>query len=98
MLKTRKRLDNLETNIERLERSVDDLRSYVYTDGFKSKIAYALQEILDTNQAITIKHYLNDKEITTKLVKDELRELEQRQSDLEWALKATKDALKKYGK
>ena len=101
MLRTRKRLDELEAKVDHLIERVDKLRDdirYIDEDGLNARVAYALQEVLDTHQAITIRHYLNDKEITTKIVKDELRELEQQQGDLEYALKNVKEALKKYGK
>ena len=101
MLRTRERLDELEASVEHLIERVDKLRDDIRCidgDGLNARVAYALQEVLDTHQAITIRHYLNDKEITTKIVKDELRELEQQQGDLEYALKNVKEALKKYGK
>lgn len=101
MLKTKKRLDELEAEMEHLIERQDKLRDDFVTlmeGGLRVEVARALADVLEKDQAITIRHYLNDKEITTKLVRDELKELKQRQSDLEWALKATKDALKKYGK
>lgn len=98
MFKTKKRLDELEAHIDLIDRSLDNLRDYVYDNGFKSEIARALQEVLDTHQGMTIRHYLNDKEITTKLVKDELKELKQQQSELEWALERIKDIRQKYEK
>ena len=101
MLKTKKRLDELEAEMEHLIERQDKLRDDFETlmeGGLRVEVARALADVLEKDQAITIRHYLNDKEITTKLVRDELKELKQLQSDLEWALKITKDALKKYGK
>lgn len=98
MLKTKKRLDELEARIDLIDRSLNNLRDYVYDDGFKSEIALALQEVLDTHQGMSIRHYVNNKEITTKLIKDELEELNQQQAELEWALKQIKNIRQKYGK
>lgn len=101
MLKTKKRLDELEAKVDHLIERVDRLRDdieWIDSDSLNSRVAYALQDVIEKHQAITIKHYLNDKEITTKLVKDELRELKQQQSDLEWTLKQVKETIEKYGK
>lgn len=101
MLKTKKRLDELEAKVDHLIERVDRLRDdieWIGSDSLNSRVAYALQDVIDKHQEITIRHYLNDKEITTKLVKDELKALEQQQSDLEWTLKQVKETIKKYGK
>ena len=101
MLKTKKRLDELEANMEHLIERQDKLRDDFVTlmeSDLRVEVARALADVLDKNQGLTIRHYLNDKEITTKLVKDELKELKQQQSDLEWTLKQVKETIKKYGK
>ena len=95
-MKTKERLDELEAKVDHLIERMDSLRDYVYEGDFKKQVAYALQDMLDTHQAITIRHYLNGKEITTKIVKDELKELKQQQSELEWALEQIKDIRQKY--
>lgn len=101
MLKTKKRLDELEANMEHLIERQDKLRDDFETlmvDDLRVEVARALADVLEKDQALTIRHYLNDKEITTKLVRDEILELKQQQDELEWALKTTRDTLKKYGK
>lgn len=98
MRKTKERIDELETKVDHLIERVDNLRDDIHGNRFKAMVASALQDVIDTHQAITIRHYLNDKEITTKLVKDELRALEQQQSDLECTLENVKETIKKYGK
>ena len=97
MARTRKRLGELEARVEHLTKRVDKLCDDMRNEAFLSRVADAVQRVLDTHQAITIRHYVDKKEVTTKLIKDELRELEQQQSELEWALKGVKEVRKKYG-
>jgi len=97
MARTRERLGELEAQVEHLIKRVDKLRDDMYDEAFLSRVADAMQEVLDTHQAITIRHYVDKKEVTTKLIKDELSELEQQQRELEWALKNVKEVREKYG-
>lgn len=71
------RISALEINA--LEKENDKLED---EKDFQARVAYALQQVLDTNQAITIRHYIDDKEVTTKLLRDEVKELHRKHSDL----------------
>lgn len=101
MSKIKRRLEEIEANlahfIERQDRLRDDFDIFK-THDLRAEVARALADVLEKDQAITIRHYLNDKEIATKLVRDELKELKQQQCDLEWTLKNVKETIKKYGK
>lgn len=92
-----KRVEEVEAQLEHLTDRVDRLRDSMYGDEFLSRVAYALRKVLDTNQAITITHYVNDKEVTTKLVRDELKELQREESELSTLLDNIRDIKEKYG-
>ena len=97
MIVTRKELDELDAKIDLLERYVDKIREDMYEKGWlESRVAYALERVLETHQGMTIKHYLGKKEITTKIVRDEVAELEQQQYELEDALERVKKITDKY--
>lgn len=97
MARTRERLGELEAQVEYLAKRVDKLCDDMHDEAFLSRVADAMQKVLDTHQAITIRHYVDKKEVTTKLIKDELRELEQQQREIEWVLKNVKEVREKYG-
>ena len=73
------RFEELAERINALDKELDKLKG---EKDLEARVAYALQKVLDTNQAITIRHYINDKEITTKLLRDEVKDLHRKHSDL----------------
>lgn len=95
-LRNGKRLEEIEAQLEHLTQRVDRLRDSMYDDAFLSRVSYALQKVLDTNQAITITHYVNDKEVTTKLIRDELKQLYQEESELSTLLDNIREIKEKY--
>lgn len=92
-----KDLDEIIERIEILEKHVQRIREDIYEQGWiESRVAYALERVLETHQGMTIRHYLGKKEITTKIVRDEVAELEQQQYELEDALERVKNITDKY--
>ena len=77
------RISALEINA--LEKENDKLEN---EKDLQARVAYALQQVLDTNQAITIRHFIDDKEVTTKLLRNEVKDLHRKRSDLERLLDA----------
>ena len=88
------RLDEIEGLIDLLDAKVSKLQDAIFTD-FDSRVAKAMQRILDVDQALTIRHYINGKEVVTKLIKEEIIELEAKQKELEKALIEANAALKR---
>lgn len=93
-MNTKERIEELEAQVEHLTERVDRLADNVNGDGFMSRLAYAIQKVLDTHQYIQIRHYINDQEVTTKLIKEKSRELEQKKGDLERILKEIDECIK----
>lgn len=94
--KHKESIAEIESQIDVIRKNIDIIRNDIYGDEFISRVSYALQRILDTNQTISITHYVNDKEITTKLIRDELAELRQDESELSILLDNIKEMKKKY--
>lgn len=97
-MKTKERIEELEAQVEHLTYRVDRLADNVNGDGFMSKLAYAIQEVLNTHQYIQVRHYINDQEVNTKLIKEKSRELEQKKGDLERLLKEIDECLEHDGR
>lgn len=93
-MKTKERIEELEAQVEHLTERVDRLADNVNGDGFMSRLAYAVQRLLDDHQYIQIRHYINEQEVTSKLIKDKTRALEQKKNDLERLLKELDEALR----
>lgn len=96
MRKTKERIDELEAQVEHLTKRVDKLRDDICDDAFLSRVSYALQKVLETQQAITIKHYVEGKEVTTKLLRDEWAELHQEETELSIVLDNIRELKEKY--
>lgn len=96
MRKTRERIDELEAQVEHLIKRVDKLRDDTYDDAFLSRVSYALQKVLETQQAITIKHYVEGKEVTTKLLRDEWAKLHQEETELSIVLDNIRELKERY--
>lgn len=96
MRKTRERIDELEAQVEHLIKRVDKLRDDIYDDAFLSRVSYALQKVLETQQAITIKHYVEGKEVTTKLLRDEWAKLHQEETELSIVLDNIRELKERY--
>ena len=96
MTRTRKRLEELEAQVEHLTERVDKLRDDIYDDAFLSRVSYALQKVLETEQAITIKHYVEGKEVTTKLLRDEWAKLHQEEAEVSIVLDNIRKLKEKY--
>lgn len=96
MRKTKERIDELEAQVEHLTERVDKLRDDMYDDAFLSRVSYALQKVLETQQAITIKHYVEGKEVTTKLLRDEWAKLHQEETELSIVLDNIRNLKEKY--
>lgn len=77
----------LENRVRKLEKDSQD------KDLLCSRVAYALQDVLEKNTALSIVYKLNDQEITAQIIRDKTKELKQKQAKLEWALRATEEAL-----
>lgn len=98
---TKKYIKLLESNIAALSAEVLALKRRVNKleedsedkDLLCSRVAYALQEVLDKSTAISIVYKLNDQEITAQIIRDKTKELKEKQQKLERALQATKEAL-----
>jgi hypothetical protein len=97
-MKTRKRIEELEAQIDFLGKRVDKLRDDMYDDDdmFLSRVSYALQKVLETEQTITIKHYVEGKEVTTKLMRDEWAKLHQEETELSIVLDNIRELKEKY--
>ena len=78
-----RRFEELAERINALDKELDELKD---EKELQARVACALQRVLDTNQAITIRHYINDKEVTTKLLRDEIKNLHRKRSELERVL------------
>lgn len=96
MARTRKRLEELEAQVEHLTARVDKLRDDIYGDAFLSRVSYALQKVLETEQAITIKRYVEGKEVTTKLLRDEWAKLHQEEAEVSIVLDNIRELKEKY--
>ena len=98
---TKKYIKLLESNIAALsdevlglKRRVDKLeKDSQDNDLLCSRVAYALQDVLDKNTALEIVYKLNDQIITAQIIQNKTKELKNKQHELERALQATKEAL-----
>lgn len=81
----------LENKVRKLEEDSED------KDLLCSRVAYALQDVLDKNTAISIVYKLNDQEITAQIIRNKTKELKEKQQKLEYALEAANEALKELG-
>jgi predicted site-specific integrase-resolvase len=81
----------LENRVRELEKIAND------KDWLCSQVAYALQDVLKKYTALKIVTELNGQEITTKIIRDKQKELNEKREKLEWALKATNEALEELG-
>jgi hypothetical protein len=52
--------------------------------------------VLETEQTITIKHYVEGKEVTTKLMRDEWAKLHQEETELSIVLDNIRELKEKY--
>lgn len=77
----------LKRRVDKLEKDSED------KELLCSRVAYALQDVLDKNTALSIVYKLNDQVITTQIIRDKTKELKNKQHELERALQATKEAL-----
>lgn len=96
MARTRKRLEELEIQVDHLTKKVDRLRDDMFSDVLLSRVSSALQKVLETQQAITIKHYVEGKEVTTKLLRDEWAKLHQEETELSIVLDNIRELKEKY--
>ena len=96
MARTRKRLEELEIQVDHLTKKVDRLRDDMSSDVLLSRVSFALQKVLETQQAITIKHYVEGKEVTTKLLRDEWAKLHQEETELSIVLDNIRELKEKY--
>jgi hypothetical protein len=102
---TKKYIKLLESNIAALSAEVLALKRRVTKleedsedkDLLRSRVAYALQDVLDKNTAIRIVYKLNDQEITAQIIRNKTKELKEKQQQLEYALNAANEALEKIG-
>lgn len=102
---TKKYIKLLESNIAALSAEVLALKRRVNKleedsqdkDLLCSRVAYALQDVLDKNTAMRIVYKLNDQEITAQIIRDKTKELEEKQRKLEYALRAANEALEELG-
>jgi uncharacterized protein YoxC len=102
---TKKYIKLLESNIAALSAEVLALKRRVNKleedsedkDLLCSRVAYALQDVLDKNTAISIVYKLNDQEITAQIIRNKTKELKEKQQKLEYALEAANEALEKIG-
>jgi uncharacterized protein YoxC len=102
---TKKYIKLLESNIAALSAEVLALKRRVNKleedsedkDLLRSRVAYALQDVLDKNTAIRIVYKLNDQEITAQIIRNKTKELKEKQQQLEYALNAANEALEKIG-
>lgn len=85
-----RRFNELAERMDALDQELDELKSGKY---FEARVAYALQRILETNQAICVKHYIDGQKIETKLLRDRLKELEAKRSKVELLLKDINEQL-----
>ena len=98
---TKKYIKLLESNINALSEEIVELKGRV--DKLEkdsrdenlqfTRVAYALQAVLEKNTAIKIVHELDGQKVTTKLIRDKRKELAEQKRKLEWALQSTKEAL-----
>ena len=77
----------LENRVRKLETDSQD------RELLCSRVAYALQDVLEKNTALSIVYKLNDQEITAQIIRNKTKELKEKQYKLEQALEATKEAL-----
>ena len=77
----------LENRVRKLETDSQD------RELLCSRVAYALQDVLEKNTALSIVYKLNDQEITAQIIRNKTKELKEKQRKLELALEATKEAL-----
>ena len=93
-----KEIKELQERLDKLERRIDDARvAFDDYQAFDAQVAHSIQRILNTHGAITVKHYLNDKEIKIELVKNQIKALDDESRDLERLLEQIKEIKKKYG-
>lgn len=85
-----KKFNAFNARLELIEDSLDE-------DWLRRHVGYALQEVLEKNTAMTVVTELNGQEITTKIIRDKRKELAEKKQKLEWALKATNEALEELG-
>lgn len=98
---TKKYIKLLESNIAALSAEVLALKRRVNKleedsqdkDLLSSRVAYALQDVLEKNTALSIVYKLNDQKITAQIIRNKTKELKEKQRKLEQALEATKEAL-----
>lgn len=81
----------LENKVRKLEKIAND------KDWLCSQVSYALQDVLEKYTAFKIVTELNGQEITTKIIRDKQKELNEKREKLEWALKAANEALEELG-
>ena len=80
----------LENKVRKLEKQLED------KDWLCSMRVHALRKVLE-ERTVKIVTELNGQEITTKMIRDKRRELAEKKQKLEWALKATNEALEELG-
>jgi hypothetical protein len=85
-----KKFNAFNARLELIEDSLDE-------DWLRRHVGYALQEVLEKNTAMKVVTELNGQEITTKIIRDKRKELAEKKQKLEWALKATNEALEESG-
>jgi hypothetical protein len=83
-----KRFNELVKRVDALDRELDG-------PYFDSRVAYVMQKVLDTSQAISVEHYINGQIVETRLIKDKLKELEQKRQELEKVLEDVDKQLEK---
>lgn len=87
------RIKRLEKKFNAYDARLEQVEDALDKDWLRRHVAYALQEVLEENTAITIEHELDGQKITTKLIREKRKELAKQQQKLERALQATKEAL-----
>lgn len=93
-----KEIKELQERLDKLERRIDDARvAFDDYQAFDTQVARSVQRILNTYGAITVKHYLDHKEIKIELVKNQINALEAESRDLARLQKQIKEIKKKYG-
>lgn len=81
----------LENKVRKLEKQAEN------QDWLCSQRAHALGKALAKHTAFKIVTELNGQEITTEIIRDKRKELEEKKRKLEWALKTTNEALRESG-
>ena len=106
MLRTKERLGELEAKVDRLyERvdriveNIDELDNSVNGGAFIANVGLAMRRVLDEDQTVEIKRYIDGKEVDIKVLKNVWKELEKKRYNAEVALEQINqvmDEIKEY--